>query len=66
MKYVNRDDIEAITRKKYNAVSAIYNALKEKRSHPDNTDLMKEIHDIINEYISVERDKPSTISTSAQ
>ena len=61
MKYANRDEIEAITRKKYNAVSAIYNALKEKRSHPDNADLMKEIYDIINEYISVERDKPSTI-----
>ena len=61
MKYASRDDIEDVTRKKYNAILAIHNALKERRSHHCNDDLMKEIHDIINEYISVERDKPSTI-----
>lgn len=61
IKYANHDDIEDGIRKKYNAVFAIYNALKERRSHTYNDDLMKEIHDIINEYISAERDKPSTI-----
>lgn len=61
MKYANHDEIEAGTRKKYNAILAIYNALKERKSHPCNNDLMKEIHDTINEYINVERDKPSTI-----
>ena len=61
MKYANFDEIEAGMRKKYDAISAIYNALKEKRSHTDNSNLMKEIHDIINEYIRVETDKPSII-----
>ena len=61
MKYANFDEIEAGMRKKYDAISAIYNALKEKRSHTDNSNLMKEIHDIINEYIRVKTDKPSII-----
>jgi type I restriction enzyme R subunit len=58
VKYLDREDITAQTRKEYEAISAIYGELQKKRKHVDNTDLMVEINGIINQYISVEEPAP--------
>lgn len=54
MKYVDRDDITSATRAYKDAIIAIYAALQKKRKHVDNTDLMVEINEIVNEYVSIE------------
>ena len=58
VKYLDREDITAQTRKEYEAISAIYGELQKKRKHTDNTDLMVEINGIINQYITVEEPAP--------
>ena len=47
---------------KRNTIRAILNELKKKRKHADNTDLMVEINNIINSYITVES-KPDDSET---
>lgn len=54
VKFTDRNDITAETRAYKDAIAAIYNALMKKRKHSDNTDLMVEINNIVNEYVSVE------------
>ena len=55
MKYVDRDDISAYTRKEYEAIAAIYAELQKKRRHVDTTDLMVEINSIISSYVEIEQ-----------
>ena len=57
MKYADRDDISADTRKEYDAIVAIFHQLQKKRKHANNVDLMVEINGIISEYVQV--DTPS-------
>ena len=54
MKYADRDDITGDTRRKYEAIAAIYAQLQKKRRHVDTTDLMVEINSIINEYVEID------------
>ncbi len=62
IKYADRDDIDSTTRAYKDAIIAIYNELQKKRKHADNTDLMVQINNIVNEYIQVEQqeDDPSS------
>ena len=55
MIYADREDIDVDTRKKKDAIIAIYDQLQRKRRHADNTDLMVQINGIINEYVRVEK-----------
>lgn len=55
MKYTNREDIDADTRKRYEAIAAIYGELKKKRKTVSNVDLMVEINNIISEYVQIEQ-----------
>ena len=55
MKYINREDIEIGVRKRYEAIVAIYGALKKKRKSVTDVDLMVEINRIISEYIQIEQ-----------
>lgn len=55
MKYTDRDDINAHTRKQYEAIAAIYAELQKKRKHINTTDLMIEINGIISEYVEIQQ-----------
>ena len=61
MKYVGRDEIDSTTRTWKDAVIAIHYALKKRRKHSDNTDLMVEINHIVNDYITVEPQHPGVM-----
>ena len=54
MKYADRDDISADTRKESDALVAIFHQLQRKRKHASNVDLMVEINGIISEYVQVD------------
>lgn len=54
IKYADRDDIDAKTRKECEAISAIYNEIQKKRRHLDTTDLSIEINSIISEYVEID------------
>ena len=54
-KYIDRDDVDEETRRQKNAIVAIYEELQKKRRHADNTDLMVEINQIMNDYVKVEK-----------
>ena len=54
MKYTNRDDITGQTRKRYEAISAIYAELQKKRKHINTVDLMIEINGIISENVKIQ------------
>lgn len=58
VKYTDRNDITAQTRKQYEAIMAIYSELQKKRKHTNTTDLMIEIHKIINEHVKI-ADEPT-------
>lgn len=58
MKYSDRDDVTADTRRDYEAIAAIYAELQRKRRHVDTTDLMVQINAIINDYIQIEDPAP--------
>jgi type I restriction enzyme R subunit len=58
-KYIDRDDVEEDTRRRKNAIVAIYEELQKKRKHADNTDLMVEINHIMNDYVTVEEKSDS-------
>ena len=53
VKYTDRNDITAKTRKQYEAIAAIHSELQKKRKHTNTTDLMIEIHKIINEHVKI-------------
>lgn len=53
VKYLDRNDIGASTRKEYEAIAAIYAQLQKKRKHVDTTDLMIEINGIISNYVEL-------------
>ena len=55
MKYVNREDVEANVRRKYEAIAAIHGQLNQKRRTASNVDLMVEINRIISEYVQIEQ-----------
>lgn len=55
VKFADRHDISDETRAYKDAIAAIYNMLIKKRRHSDNTELMVEINNIVNEYISIEK-----------
>ena len=55
MKYLDRDDISRADRERKDAVIAIFDELKKKRKHIDNTDLMVQINGILGDYIMIER-----------
>ena len=55
MKYTNREDMEPDSRKRYEAIAAIYGELKKKRKTVSNVELMVEINSIISEYVQVEQ-----------
>lgn len=55
VKFADRHDISEETRAYKDAIAAIYNMLMKKRRHSDNTELMVEINNIVNEYISIEK-----------
>lgn len=54
VKYADREDLFGHTRKKFEAISAIYGELQKKRKYINTVDLMIQIHNIINEHIKVE------------
>ena len=54
MKYTDREDIPEHIRKEYEAISAIYGLLQQKRKHVNTVELMIEINGIISEYIRIE------------
>ena len=58
VKYTDRNDITAQTRKQYEAIAAIHSELQKKRKHTNTTDLMIEIHKIINEHVKI-ADEPT-------
>ncbi len=60
MKYTNRDDITDEQRREYYAIAEIYNNTQKKRRHADTSSLMKEIHDIISEYVQIEEHTTSS------
>lgn len=53
VKYLDRNDIDASTRKEYEAIAAIYAQLQKKRKHVDTTDLMVEINGIVSNYVEL-------------
>lgn len=55
VRFADRHDISDETRAYKDAIAAIYNMLMKKRRHSDNTELMVEINNIVNEYISIEK-----------
>ena len=55
MKYVNREDMEAGVRQKYETIAAIHGLLNQKRRTANNVDLMVEINRIISEYVQIEQ-----------
>jgi type I restriction enzyme R subunit len=55
VKYADRDDIDTTTRGYKDAIVAIYDSLRKKIKHADNTKLMVEINDIIKDYVVIER-----------
>lgn len=55
MKYADRQDISASTRKEYDAIVAIFHELQKKRKSASNVDLMVEINNIISEYVEVDK-----------
>lgn len=65
IKYTDRNDITAQMRKQYEAIAAIYTELQKKRKHTNTTDLMIEIHKIINEHIKI-ADEPTLDSEAAR
>ena len=54
MKYADRQDVSASTRKEYEAIVAISLELQKKRKSASNVDLMVEINSIISEYVQVD------------
>ena len=66
VKYLDRDDINADTRKQTDAILAIYREMQKKRKHIDNTDLMVEINHIINENIEIEHTDEEGLVQSRQ
>lgn len=53
MKYIERDDISADTRRVYETIAAIHRMLKPKRRDVDTTDLMVTINAIISDHIEM-------------
>lgn len=53
IKYTDRSDLTGATRKECEAIAAIYSEIQKKRKHTDTTDLMIEINNIINQYVTV-------------
>ncbi len=53
-KYLDRNDITPSMRQEKDAVNGIFNELQKKRKNADNTELMVQIHGIVNEYVSTE------------
>lgn len=54
MKYADRQDVSASTRKEYEAIVATFHELQKKRKSVSNVDLMVEINSIISEYVQVD------------
>lgn len=54
LKYCDRNDLDEQARRQKDAIVAIYDELQKQRKHSDNTDLMVQINQIVNEYIEVE------------
>lgn len=54
MKYIDRNDISSEAKKQSDAILAIYRQIQNKKKHADNTDLMIEIHKIINEHVKTD------------
>ena len=65
VKYTDRNDITAQTRKQYEAIAAIHSELQKKRKHTNTTDLMIEIHKIINEHVKI-ADEPTMDNEAAR
>ena len=55
MKYPYRDDIFKVDRERKDAIIAIFDELKKKKKHVDNTDLIVHINGILSGYIMIER-----------
>ena len=53
VKYLDRNDVDYVVRKEYEAIAAIYAQLKKKHKHVDTTDLMVEINAIISNYVEL-------------
>jgi type I restriction enzyme R subunit len=54
MKYVNRGELSEDSARRKDGILEIDRELRKKRRHADNTDLMVEINQIVNEYVTVE------------
>ena len=52
IKYTDRSDLTGATRKECEAIAAIYSEIQKKRKHTDTTDLMIEINNIQNQYVT--------------
>ena len=52
-KYVNREEVDDLSLRKKNAITAISGELNKKIKHGDNTDLMVELNKIVNDYVQV-------------
>lgn len=53
-KYLDRNDINTGTKAHKDAIIAVYMALQQKKKHVDNTDLMVEINNVINDYVVIQ------------
>jgi type I restriction enzyme R subunit len=53
-KYLDRNDIDTGTKAHKDAIIAVYMALQQKKKHVDNTDLMVEINNVINDYVVIQ------------
>ncbi|WP_314991295.1 type I restriction endonuclease subunit R [uncultured Campylobacter sp.] len=65
IKYTDRNDVTAQTRKQYEAIAAIHSELQKKRKHTNTTNLMIEIHKIINEHVKI-ADEPTMNNEAAR
>lgn len=52
-KYIEKGEVSAETHRYKNAISEIYDQLQVKRKHADNSALMAQINEIVNEYVTV-------------
>jgi type I restriction enzyme, R subunit len=53
-KYLDRDDIDDETKRKKDALLAVFGEIQKKRKHIDTTDLMVQINQIMTDYIEIE------------
>ncbi len=62
-KYLDRTEIDEVTKKRKDAIIEIYKEYQKKRKHVDTVDLMVQINDILGDYIFIESPNSRTDSS---